>query len=426
MAVFAQKNAKQDALAALKAKTDQLALQLEPKFIEWRHHFHQNPELSNREFKTAEKVAAHLRSLNLDEVRTEVAKTGVVGVLKGGKPGPVIALRADMDALPLVERTPVPFASKVKTQFNGQEVGVMHACGHDAHVAMLMAAAEILAGMRKELAGTIVFLFQPAEEGAPPNEEGGAPLMIKEGALDHPKVEVVFGLHINAQTEVGTIKYKPGGFMAAADVLNIKVKGKGSHGSRPWQGIDPVTVSAQIIMGLQTIISRQVDLTNEAAVITIGQIKSGVRNNILPEEAEMWGTIRTLDTDMQRDIWARIQRTAAHIAEAAGATAEVQITPATPVNHNDEGLTQKMLPTLFEVAGKDQIKLTKAVTGAEDFAFYREKAPSLFLYLGGMPKGMNPEKTASHHTPDFHVEDTGMILGVRTLVYLSLDYAAKR
>lgn len=412
-------------LDVLKAKADQMASDLDAQTVTWRRYLHENPELSNREFKTAEMVANHLRGLNI-EVKTGVAKTGVVGILRGGKPGATVALRADMDALPIVERVNIPFASKVKSVFNGQEVGVMHACGHDAHVAMLMSAATILASMRQELAGTVVFLFQPAEEGAPEGETGGASLMVKEGALDNPKVEAVFGIHINAQTEVGKIKYKSGGMMAAADVLKIKVKGRGAHGARPWEGIDPIVVSAQIINGLQSIVSRQMNITNEPVVITIGQIKGGVRNNIISEEVEMWGTIRTLDPAMQPDVWMRIKRTAENIAESFGAVAEVSITPMTPINYNDPSLTEKTLPTLEQVAGKQNVSVMKAVTGAEDFAFYREKAPSFFMYLGGMPKGANPDTAPSHHTADFFIDDSGMKLGVRSFVYWVLDYLNKK
>lgn len=404
------------------AKANAMADKLEPKVVEWRRDFHQYPELSNREVKTAEKIAAHLKSLGI-EVETGVAHTGVVGVLKGGKPGPVVALRADMDALPVTERVDVPFASKERSTYNGQEVGVMHACGHDTHIAMLMGAAEILAGMKSDLKGTVKFVFQPAEEGAPAGEEGGAGLMIKEGVLDKgPKPEVIFGLHINSQTEVGKLRYKSGGTMAAADRYVIKVKGKQVHGAYPWNGVDPIVVSSQIVNGLQTIISRQTELTEEAAVITVGSIHGGVRNNIIPEEVVMEGTIRTLDTEMQKKIHEKIKLTATKIAESAGATAEVEIHLGTPVTFNNPSLTEKMLPTLQAVAGRDNVINTKAVTGAEDFAFYQEKIPGLFVFVGGMPKGKKPEDAAPHHTPDFFIDDSGMKLGVKTLTSLTLDY----
>lgn len=407
--------------AQSKAQVAKLADQIESKLIEWRRDFHQNPELSNREFKTAEKVAKHLKSLGI-EVTTGIAHTGVKGVLKGGKPGPVIGLRADMDALPVKERVDIPFASKVTSTYLGQEVGVMHACGHDTHVAILMATAEILAGMKKDLKGTIVFIFQPAEEGAPPGEEGGAKLMIKEGLMENPKIDVVFGLHISSGLEAGKIRYKPGGALAAADRFVIKVKGKQTHGSRPWAGIDPITVSAQIMLGLQTIVSRQSELTNEAAVISVGKITSGVRNNIIPEECEMIGTIRTLDTEMQKDIHKKIHRTATNIAEASGATAEVDIQIGYPVTFNDPKLTAKMIPTLFETAGEENVLISSASTGAEDFSFYAREVPGLFFFLGGMPKGMAAVDAAPHHTPDFYIDESGLTLGVKSLTNLALDY----
>jgi amidohydrolase len=400
---------------------DERADDLEAKVIEWRRHFHQNPELSNREYETAKFVADHLEKLGM-EVRTSIAHTGVKGILRGGRPGPVVALRADMDALPVVERAPVPFASTVKSKYLGQEVGVMHACGHDTHVAMLMGAAEILAGMKEALAGTVVFIFQPAEEGAPPGEKGGASLMVEEGVLKDPKVDAIFGLHINSKTEVGKIRYKPGGALAAADRFVIKVKGKQTHGSTPWSGVDPVTVSAQIIQGLQNIISRQTELTKEAAVISVGKIQGGVRNNIIPEEVELIGTIRTLDTGMQEEIHRRIRQTATNIAESAGAEAEVEITRAVPVTYNDPELTQAMLPTIQKTAGEENVILSNAITGAEDFSYYAQEVPGLFLFVGGMPKGKDPAEAAPHHTPDFYIDESGMKLGVRVLCNLTLDY----
>ncbi|MCB9291307.1 MAG: amidohydrolase [Lewinellaceae bacterium] len=400
---------------------DQQADAMEAQVIQWRRHIHQNPELSNREFETAKMVARHLEGLGL-EVRTGIAHTGVVGVLNGGKPGPVVALRADMDALPVTERVALPFASKVNVNYLGEPSGVMHACGHDTHVAMLMGAAQILSGIKESLAGTVVFIFQPAEEGAPPGEEGGAELMVKEGVLDNPQVDVVFGLHINAQTEVGTVNYKPGGALAAVNRMVIKVKGKQTHGSQPWAGVDPISISAQIIQGLQMIVSRQMELTKEPLVISIGKIHGGVRSNIIPEEVEMVGTIRTLDTEMQKDVHERIRRTVTNIAESWGASAEVEIEKGYPVTYNDPGLTARMLPTLQAVAGQENVILSKAKTGAEDFSFFAQKVPGLFLFLGGMPKGMDPAEAAPHHTPDFFVDESGMKLGVRLLCNLTLDY----
>jgi amidohydrolase len=405
----------------LQEKIDAGADKIEPKTIAWRRDFHQNPELGNRELRTARIIADHLRSLGI-EVKEGVGKTGVVGILRGGKPGPCVALRADMDALPIVERTNVPFASKVKSAYNGQEVGVMHACGHDSHVAMLMSAAEILAGIKNDLKGTVKFVFQPAEEGPPEGEEGGAPLMVKEGALENPKVDVMFGLHINSKTEVGQIKYRSGGIMAASDWFTIKVKGKGTHGSTPWTGIDPVAVAAQIINGLQQIVSRQTELTKNAAVISVCVLKGGVRANIIPEEVELTGTIRTLDKEMQKDIWQRIRRTAVNIAEASGATAEVVIDSKTLVTYNDPALVKKMLPTFQKVAGESNVIETEAVTGAEDFSFFAEKVPSIFFFLGGMAKGKNPVDAYPHHTADFYIDESGFKLGVRTFCNLVVDY----
>ena len=398
-----------------------LAEQIEPKVIEWRRDFHQFPELSNREFKTAEKITSHLKKLGM-EVRTGIAHTGVLGILKGGRPGPVVALRADMDALPVVERTPVSFASRETTTYLNKEVGIMHACGHDTHVAILMGVAEILNGMKKDLQGTVMFIFQPAEEGAPPGEEGGAKLMLKEGLFDNPSPEVVFGLHISSDLEVGHITYKPGGTMAASDRLEIRVKGKQSHGSRPWSGVDPIVTSAQIIMGLQTIVSRQMELTKEAAVITIGKIEAGVRNNIIPEEAYMIGTIRTLDTAMQREIHQRIRKTARLIAEAQGAEAEVNIKIGYPVTFNNLELTRKMLPSLYKAAGEENVIVRRPSTGAEDFSFYAREVPGLFFFLGGRPGDVHPLDAAPHHTPDFYIDESGFTTGIKALLQLTLDY----
>lgn len=406
---------------ALKAKTDKKAESLESKVIAFRRDFHQNPELSNREFKTAEKIATQLRALGI-EVQTGVGKTGVVGILKGGKPGPVVALRADMDALPVIERVDVPFASKVMGEYNGQTVGVMHACGHDSHMAILLGTAEVLASIKNDLKGTVKFIFQPAEEGAPDGEEGGAALMVKEGVLQNPKVDVIFGLHISAQTEVGKINYRPKGAMASSDWFKIKIKGKQAHGASPWQGIDPIVTASQVIMGLQTIVSRNVNITESAAVVSVGKITSGVRSNIIPEELEMNGTIRTLDSKVQEMIHTRIKQIVTNIAESAGATAEVNITKQTLITYNDPVLTDSMLPTLQGTAGKNNVILAPAMTGAEDFSFYQDKVPGLFIFLGGMPKGKNVADTASHHTPDFYIDESGFVLGIKALTNLTVDY----
>ena len=411
---------------ALKQKVAAKADALEQKVIAWRRDFHQNPELGNQEKRTADIVAKHLKSLGL-EVKTGVAKTGVVGILKGGKPGPVVALRADMDGLPVVERVNLPFASKVKAQYNGQEVGVMHACGHDSHTAILMGVAELMASMKNDIKGTVKFIFQPAEEGPPFGEEGGAKLMVKEGVMENPKVDAVFGLHINSKTEVGKITYRPGGFMAAVNDMKITVNGVQAHGAYPWSSVDPVVVSAQIINALQTIVSRNLNFTENAGVVTIGSIHGGVRSNIIPEKVEMMGTVRTLSKEDEKMFIERIKTIVMKTAEAAGATAEVIIPFSIhyPVTYNDPELTAKMLPTLQAVAGINNVVLTPAVTGAEDFSFYQEKAPGLFIDLGGMPKGQNPLKAPSHHTPDFFIDESGFTLGVKTLVNLTLDYMNK-
>jgi amidohydrolase len=405
----------------LKIKVSQKANSLESKVIAWRRDFHQNPELGNREFKTAEKIAAHLRSLGI-EVQTGVAKTGIVGILRGGKPGPVVALRADMDALPVKERVNIPFASKAEAEYNGKTVSVMHACGHDSHIAILMGTAEILASIKKELHGTVKFIFQPAEEGPPEGEEGGAELMVKEGVLENPKVDVIFGLHINAQTEVGKIKYRPKGTMASSDWFNIKVTGKQAHGAYPWMSVDPIVTASQIILGLQTIVSRNVELPESVAVVSVGQINAGVRSNIIPEELTMSGTIRTLDSKTQDLVHSRINQITTNIAESAGATADVTITKKTLITYNDPTLTQNMLPTLENAAGKENVILTSAVTGAEDFSFYQAKIPGLFIFLGGMPKGKKATETAGHHTPDFYIDESGFVLGMKVMSELTIDY----
>ena len=407
--------------AQLKQKLAQAIDKIEPKCIEWRRQIHQNPELGNSEFKTAKLIATHLKELGL-EVKEAVAKTGVVGVLKGAKPGPCIALRADMDALPLVERVNIPYASKQKTIYNGEEVGVMHACGHDTHVAILMSVAEILSSIKSEIKGTIKFIFQPAEEGAPDGEEGGASLMIKEGVMENPKVDAIFGLHIQSRIEMGKIEYKSGAFMAAADFFSIKVKGKGSHGSQPWLGIDPIAISAQIIQGLQNIVSRESELTKAPVVITVGKIQGGVRNNIIPEQCIMLGTIRTLDSDMQKDVHQKFKHTITKIAEASGAETEVVIDEKTLLTYNDPVLVKKMLPSLQTAIGQNNVSEREWVTGAEDFSYYGTKAPAFFFYLGGMPKGMDNKKAPPHHTPDFYVEDGAMKTGIKVFCQLVTDY----
>ena len=397
---------------------------IEQKVINWRRDIHEHPELSNREVRTAALVAEHLKSLGM-EVTTGVAKTGVVAILKGGKPGPVIALRADMDALPVIERTDVPFASKAKGVYNGQEVGVMHACGHDSHVAILMGVAEILTGMKKDIKGTVKFIFQPAEEGAPKGEEGGAELMVKEGVMENPKVDVIFGLHINAQVEAGKITYRPEGMFAGVMDMKITVNGVSSHGAEPWSSVDPIVVSAQIINSLQTIVSRNVNITENAAVVTIGAIHGGNRSNIIPENVEMLGTVRTLSDYDENLMKERITAIVTKTAEAAGTTAVVELPYSAhyPVTFNNVALTEKMLPSLQQSAGRENVILVPPETGAEDFSFFAQKVPGLFFYIGGSPKGKDPKTSAPHHTPEFYLEESGFRTGVNALTNLVFDYA---
>lgn len=394
---------------------------VESKVIEWRRDIHQHPELSNREFKTAEKIADHLKSLGI-EVQTGVAHTGVVGLLKGKRPGKVVALRADIDALPVSERNDLPFKSTVKSEYLGEEVGVMHACGHDTHIAILMGVAEVLSKNTDKIHGTVKFIFQPAEEGAPPGEEGGAELMVKEGVLENPKVDAIYGLHIGSYLPVGQIAYKPGGAMAAAQRFVVNIKGKQTHGSAPWGGVDPILVAAKIVDGFQSIISRELELTKEAAVITVGKISGGVRNNIIPESAELIGTIRTLDYDMQKQVNERMKEMASTIAKAYRAEATVEIAKGVPITYNDPFLTEASLPSLKEVAGEGNVHLIKAITGAEDFSFYQEKIPGFFFILGGKDPNAGPDDHFPHHTPDFKIDDSGLLLGVKAMTEIALDY----
>ena len=417
VSLLANQNFAADMSAAINAETEKVM----PQVIEWRRHLHQFPELSNREFKTAEFVEKYLRGLGL-EVRTKIAKTGVVGILKGGQPGATIGLRADMDGLPVTERVNIPFASKEKSDYNGQPVGVMHACGHDSHVAMLLGTATVLSKMKDKVPGTVVFIFQPAEEGPPTGEEGGAPLMVKEGVMDNPKIDAIFGIHIDALTEIGKIRYRSGSFMAASDWFTIKVKGKQTHGSTPWTGVDPIAVSGQIITGLQMIVSRQSELTKAPVVITIGRINGGVRENIIPEEMTMSGTIRTLDEEMQKIVHQKIKITAEKIAESMGATAEVSIDVKTPVTYNTPALVQAALASLEKAVGKENLSESNWVTGAEDFAFYRAKAPAFFFNVGGMPKGKNRKDAAPHHTPDFYIDDSRLDVGIKAFSNIVFDY----
>lgn len=412
------------AQSALKPKINTAADAIEKKVVAWRRDFHENPELGNLEFRTSKIIADHLRSLGI-EVQDKVAVTGVVGILKGGKPGPVVALRADMDGLPVTERVDVPFKSKIMTEYNGQKTGVMHACGHDSHVAMLMGVAEVLSSMKNDLAGTVKFIFQPAEEGVYDakllkNGKSGAELMVMEGVLENPKVDAVFGLHIKSEIEVGKIGYRFGPLMAAVDQLGIKLKGKQTHGANPWKGIDPIVTASQIVLGLQTIVSRNVNITENPAIVTVGAIHGGIRQNIIPESLEMIGTIRTFDASQRELVHRRINEIATNIAASAGATAEVKIDTGYPVTFNDPSLTEKMIGTLENIAGKTNVYVQPLETGAEDFSFFQQKVPGIFFFLGGKPKGSTD--SAPHHTPDFYIDESGFTLGVKSLASLTVDY----
>ncbi|WP_241055427.1 amidohydrolase [Achromobacter xylosoxidans] len=413
----------------LATQIDQRAKAIEDKLIAWRRDIHQHPELGNQETRTSKLVADHLRALGM-EVKTGVAGTGVVALLKGGKPGPVVALRADMDALPVKEQVDVPFASKAKGTYLGKEVDVMHACGHDAHTAILMATAEVLAGMKDQLPGSVKFIFQPAEESPADFEPDGkkiwgAKMMVQEGVLDNPKVDAIFGLHVSSSYPVGKLSWRSGPAMAAADQFWIDVTGKQTHGARPWSGIDPIVVSSQIILGLQTIPSRQINSMLEPAVITVGAIHGGNRMNIVPDSVAMTGTIRTYDEGMKKDIHQRIERTATQIAQSAGAKADVRVVELYNATVNNPGLTEEMGATLRRVAGEGNYGLQPKSTASEDFSFYQEKVPGMFFYLGVTPKDVNPETAAPNHSPRFYVDESGLINGVRALSNLTVDYMAK-
>jgi amidohydrolase len=401
------------------SEIDRRAKELEAKVVAWRRDFHQNPELGNREFRTAKIVAEHLQKLGM-EVKTGVAHTGVVGVLRGGRPGPVVALRADMDALPVTEEVDLPFKSTVKTQYNGQEVGVMHACGHDNHVAILMGVAEMLTAMKAELPGTVKFIFQPAEEGPPLGEKGGAPMMLEEGAFTNPKVDAVFGLHV-FPLEVGHVQYKAGGYMASSDNFYITVKGRQTHGALPWNGVDPIVAASQIVLGIQTLTSRQTDLTLTPAVVTVGMMRGGIRTNIVPDSVEMSGTIRTFNETVRASLHERLTRTAESIAAASGATATVRIQKMTPVTYNDPPLTDRMVPTLERVLGKDRVTLGTPTTTAEDFSFFQQAAPGLFFFIGGAPKEM-VGSAAPNHSPRFFVDEGMLVPGMRAMANLAVDF----
>jgi len=405
----------------LATRVDQDVTSMQDRILSWRRDIHQHPELSNRETRTAALVAAHLRELGL-EVRTGVAHTGVVAVLKGGKPGPVVALRADMDALPVTEAVDVPFKSTATAEYLGNNVGVMHACGHDAHTAILMGVAEALARVRDELPGSVKFIFQPAEEGPPPGEEGGAILMLKENVFSDPKPDAIFGLHVIAGLHAGKITYRPGPLMASADWLYITVKGAQTHGAWPWRGIDPVITSAQIVSGLQNIVARQIDVSKQPAVVTVATINGGTRKNIIPDSVEMSGTIRTFDEDMRSDIHRRVEHISKTIASANDAEAEVRIEQATAVTINDEALTEKMLPSLRRVAGAENVAIQQRVMVAEDFSYFQQQVPGLFYFVGITPPDQDPGTAEPNHSPRFFIDEAGVIVGARTLAALTVDF----
>ena len=404
---------------AFASDIDSQARRIEPRVIAWRRDLHRHPELGNREFRTSKIVAEHLRALGI-EVKEKVAHTGVVGLLRGGRPGPVVALRADMDALPVTEEVDVPFKSTVRTDWNGMSCGVMHACGHDNHVAILMGVAEMLTAMKAEIPGTVKFIFQPAEEGPPLGEEGGAPMMLREGAFTNPRVDAVFGLHV-FPLEVGHVEYRSGGVMASSDNFYITVRGRQTHGALPWNGVDPIVAASQIVLGIQTITSRQTDLTLTPAVVTVGMIRGGIRTNIVPDSVEMSGTIRTFDETVRAQLHERLTRTAESIAAASGATATVRIQKMTPVTYNDPPLTDRMIPTLERVLGKENVKVGRPTTTAEDFSFFQQAAPGLFFFIGVTPKE-RVGQAAPNHSPKFFADEGVLVPGMRALANLAVDF----
>jgi amidohydrolase len=403
----------------------ELAVQHEAEIIELRHWFHQNAELSNREFKTAEKISAKLTKIGLVP-ETGIAKTGVVAVLNGGKPGPVVALRADIDGLPVKERADLPWKSNMIGEYNGEKVPVMHACGHDTHTAMLLGVAKILYAIKDDIPGSIKFIFQPAEEGAPAGEEGGAELMVKEGVLKNPDVAAIFGLHIWSQFPAGNVYLRPKGIMAAVNEFRIDLKGVQTHGSTPWTGIDPIVTAAQIVNNIQTIVSRSLPLTEAGAVVTIGSIHGGVRSNIIPESLYMLGTIRTLDEDMKATVLRRLEEIVYNTAKANNAKAEITYQVSYPITYNDPGLYENMLPSLKRINGPESVHFMNAITGAEDFSFFQKEVPGLYFFIGGAKEGTDPAKAAPHHTPDFYVDDSAMLTGVKSMTTLALDYLSKK
>jgi len=413
-----------DKAFSLDARIAEVADQLEPKVVAWRRDFHQNPELGNRETRTAKIVADHLRALGFDEVTEQVAHTGVVGTLKGGRPGPVVALRADMDALPVTEQVDVPFASKARAQWNGQDCGVMHACGHDAHTSILMGVAELLAGLRAEIQGTVRFIFQPAEETPPIGEDGGAKMMVEQGCLENPKVEAIFGLHITSIIAAGKVGYRPGPFMASADDFRVFIRGTQTHAAMPWRGIDPIVVGSQIVLGLQTVVSRHMNITKEPSVVTVGVFQGGVRHNIIPDEVKLEGTIRSFDETQRSDIHAHVKRIAEMIAQAGGASARVHIHRWYDVTVNHPGLTAWSEPTLRRIAGDANVNVVDKICGAEDFSFYQKAVPGFFFFVGCTPPDRDLATAAPNHSPRFYVDEACLKQGMKLLSALALDWLA--
>jgi len=405
-------------------KINELVSNYEMNVIELRHWFHENAELSNREFNTAKRIEQELIKIGL-KPQTGIAKTGVVALLKGGKPGPVVALRADIDGLPVKERADLPWKSEMIGEYNGETVPVMHACGHDTHIAILLGTAKILYELKDQIPGTIKFIFQPAEEGAPSGEEGGAELMVKEGVLTNPDVDAIFGLHIWSQIEAGQVFVRPKGIMAAVNEFRIDIEGVQTHGSTPWTGIDPIVTASQMINSIQTIVSRSMPLTEAAAVVTIGSIHGGVRSNIIPESLYMLGTIRTLDEGMKKIVLKRLEEIVQNVAEANNAKAKLKYMVSYPITFNDPELYEKMLPSLKRINGSSNVNSMNAITGAEDFSFFQEKVPGMYFFIGGAKKGTDPAKAAPHHTPDFYVDDSAMITGLKSMTTLALDYLNK-
>jgi len=413
-----------DQAFSLDALIAEAAHRLEPRVVQWRRDFHQNPELGNREKRTAKIVADHLRALGFDEVREQVAHTGVVGTLKGGKPGPVVGLRADMDALPVTEEVDVPFRSKVRDHWNGQECGVMHACGHDAHTSILMGVAEILAGMRKDIPGTVRFVFQPAEETPPIGEDGGAKMMVEQGCLQNPRVDAIFGLHITSIHATGRVGYRSGPLMASADDFRVFIRGNQTHAAMPWRGVDPIVVGSQIVMGLQTIVSRRMNITHEPSVVTVGVFHGGVRHNIIPDEVKLEGTIRTFDESQRDEIHEHVKRISEMIAQAGGASARVHIHRWYDVTVNHPELTEWSVPSLRRIAGDENVKFVDKVCGAEDFSFYQKAVPGFFFFIGCTPPDKNPDTAEPNHSPRFYVDEACLGHGMKLLSGLALDWLA--